>query len=154
MHARSWESTRDAFEWHEAKPSASLASRVLSQLPKRIHNSITVAHKGHHCIRMFYLTFRVLYLQFACSICSSHVLFSIPRAPFAARVLYLQFACSICSSRVLFSFCAFFCARVFFCCSRARQGNPRTLFLLARFCARDFVAADLYGLLETTWRLT
>ena len=40
MHARSWESTREAFEWHEAKPSASLASRVLSQLPKCIHNSI------------------------------------------------------------------------------------------------------------------
>ena len=34
-----WESTRKAFEWHEAKPSASLASRVLSQLPKCIHNS-------------------------------------------------------------------------------------------------------------------
>ena len=29
MHAGSWESTREAFEWHEAKPSASLASRVL-----------------------------------------------------------------------------------------------------------------------------
>ena len=101
MHAGSWESTRDAFEWHEAKPSASLASRVLSQLPKRIHNSITVAHKGHHCIRMLCLTFRVLYLQFACSICSSHVLFSIPRAPFAARVLYLQFACSVFFLRVL-----------------------------------------------------
>ena len=63
--------------------------------------SNTVAHKGHHCIRMLYLTFGVLYLQFACSICSSHVLFSIPRAPFAARVLYLQFACSIFFLRVL-----------------------------------------------------
>ena len=40
MHLGSWESTREAFEWHEAKPSASLASRVLSQLPKCIHNSI------------------------------------------------------------------------------------------------------------------
>ena len=40
MHAGSWESTREAFEWHEVKPSASLASRVLSQLPKCIHNSI------------------------------------------------------------------------------------------------------------------
>ena len=30
MHAGSWESTREAFEWHEAKPSVSLASRVLS----------------------------------------------------------------------------------------------------------------------------
>ena len=40
MHAGSWESTREAFEWHEAKPSASVASRVLSQLPKCIHNSI------------------------------------------------------------------------------------------------------------------
>ena len=54
----------------------------------------TVAHKGHHCIRMLYLTFRVFYLQFACSICSSHVLFSIPRAPFAARVFHFLFACS------------------------------------------------------------
>ena len=40
MHAGSWESTTEAFEWHEAKPSASLTSRVLSQLPKCIHNSI------------------------------------------------------------------------------------------------------------------
>ena len=40
MHAGSWESTREAFEWPEANPSASLASRVLSQLPKCIHNSI------------------------------------------------------------------------------------------------------------------
>ena len=40
MHAGSWESTREAFEWHEAKPGASLASRVLSQLPKCIQNSI------------------------------------------------------------------------------------------------------------------
>ena len=40
MHAGSWDSTREAFEWHEAKPSASLASRMLSQLPKCIHNSI------------------------------------------------------------------------------------------------------------------
>ena len=40
MHAGSWESTREAFEWHEAKPSACLASLVLFQLPKCIHNSI------------------------------------------------------------------------------------------------------------------
>ena len=40
MHAGSWESTREAFELHEAKTSASLACRVLSQLPKCIHNSI------------------------------------------------------------------------------------------------------------------
>ena len=40
MHAGSWESTREVFEWHEAKLSASLASRVLSQLPKCIHNLI------------------------------------------------------------------------------------------------------------------
>ena len=40
MHAGSWESASETFEWHEAKPSASLASRVLSQLPKCIHNSI------------------------------------------------------------------------------------------------------------------
>ena len=44
-HAGSWESTREAFEWHEAKPSASLASRVLSQLPKCIHNSIDAQPK-------------------------------------------------------------------------------------------------------------
>ena len=40
MHAGSWESTGEAFELPEAKPSAFLASRVLSQLPKCIHNSI------------------------------------------------------------------------------------------------------------------
>ena len=40
MHAGSWESAREVFEWHEAKLSASLASQVLSQLPKCIHNSI------------------------------------------------------------------------------------------------------------------
>ena len=39
-HAGSWESTREAFEWHEAKTSAFLASRVLSKLPKCIHNLI------------------------------------------------------------------------------------------------------------------
>ena len=39
-HVGSWESTREAFEWLEAKPNASLASRVLSQLLKCIHNSI------------------------------------------------------------------------------------------------------------------
>ena len=34
MHAGSWESSKckNLFEWHEAKPSASLASPVLSQL--------------------------------------------------------------------------------------------------------------------------
>ena len=47
MHAGSWESTREAFEWHEAKPSCSLASRVLSQLPKCIHNSIDVQLLEH-----------------------------------------------------------------------------------------------------------
>ena len=40
MPAGRWESTREAFEWHEAKPSAFLASRLLSQLPKCIHNLI------------------------------------------------------------------------------------------------------------------
>ena len=45
MHAGSWESTREVFEWHEAKLSASLASRVLSQLPKCIHNLIDVQLK-------------------------------------------------------------------------------------------------------------
>ena len=54
-----------------------------------------MGHRSHHCIRMRYLTFRVLNLQFACSICSSHVLFFIPRG-------YLQFACSIFFLRVLF----------------------------------------------------
>ena len=39
MHAGSWKSTREAFEWHEAKPSALLASGVFSQLPTCIHNS-------------------------------------------------------------------------------------------------------------------
>ena len=39
MHAGSWESTREAFEWHQAKLSTSLASRVLSLLLKCIHNS-------------------------------------------------------------------------------------------------------------------
>ena len=34
------EHEKKAFEWNEAKPSASLASQVLSQLPKCIHNSI------------------------------------------------------------------------------------------------------------------
>ena len=37
---RAWESMGEAFERHKVKPSASLASRVLSQLPKCIHNSI------------------------------------------------------------------------------------------------------------------
>ena len=40
MHAGSLESTREAFEWHEAKPSTSLACQVLSQLPRCIRNSI------------------------------------------------------------------------------------------------------------------
>ena len=45
--------TREAFVWHEVKPSASLASRVLSQLPKCIHNSIDAQLKKvlllEHC---------------------------------------------------------------------------------------------------------
>ena len=40
MHAGSLESTREMFESHEAKSSASLVSRVLSQLTKCIHKSI------------------------------------------------------------------------------------------------------------------
>ena len=40
MHLGSWKSTREVFEWHEAKPGASLASRVFSQISKCIHNSI------------------------------------------------------------------------------------------------------------------
>ena len=35
----------EAFEWREAKPSASLTSRMLSKLPKRILNSIDVQLK-------------------------------------------------------------------------------------------------------------
>ena len=46
MHAGSWESTREAFEWHEVKPSAFLASRVLSLLPMCIHNSINAQLKN------------------------------------------------------------------------------------------------------------
>ena len=42
MYAESWESTKEAFEWHEAKPGA---SRVLSQLTKCIHNSINAQLK-------------------------------------------------------------------------------------------------------------
>ena len=56
MHAGSWEDTREAFdhEWHEVNPNASLASRVLSQLPKCIHNSIDAQLKhgpflSEHC---------------------------------------------------------------------------------------------------------
>ena len=45
VHAESEESTREAFEWHEAKRSASLASQVPSQLHKCIHNSIDVQLK-------------------------------------------------------------------------------------------------------------
>ena len=33
-------STREAFEWHKAKLGASQAFRVLSKLPKCVHNSI------------------------------------------------------------------------------------------------------------------
>ena len=52
MHLGSWESTREAFAWHEAMPSA---SRVLSQLPKCIHNSIDTQLKHgpfllEHCL--------------------------------------------------------------------------------------------------------
>ena len=46
MHTGSWESTTEAFGWHKAKPSASLASRVLSQLPKCIHDSIDAELKN------------------------------------------------------------------------------------------------------------
>ena len=38
MHVGSWESAREAFEWHEAKSGVCLACRVLSQLPKYISN--------------------------------------------------------------------------------------------------------------------
>ena len=34
------------FEWHKAKPGASLASQVLSQLPKYIHNLIDAQQKA------------------------------------------------------------------------------------------------------------
>ena len=46
MHLGSWKSTRETFKWHEAKPNASLAFRVLSQLPKCIHNSIDAQLKA------------------------------------------------------------------------------------------------------------
>ena len=46
MHLGSWKSTRETFKWHEAKPNASLASRVLSQLPKCILNSIDAQLKA------------------------------------------------------------------------------------------------------------
>ena len=37
MNAGNWHSTRKAFEWHEAKSSASLAYRLLSKLPRQVH---------------------------------------------------------------------------------------------------------------------
>ena len=63
MHAGSWESTREAFEWHEEKPNASLASQVFSQLPKCIHNSIDAQLKHgpfllEHCHKL--IKYRIL----------------------------------------------------------------------------------------------
>ena len=65
MHAGSWESIREAFEWHEAKPSASLASRVLSKLPKCIHDSIDAQpnhgpfrSEHYHCHFVQYVFFK------------------------------------------------------------------------------------------------
>ena len=72
MHAGSWESTREAFEWHEAKPSASLASRVLSKLPKCIHNSIDAQLKHgpfllEHChLKRKLIKYRILLNHFEC----------------------------------------------------------------------------------------
>ena len=85
---------------------------------------------------MLYFQFRVHHLQFAssnfhsaCSICSSHALFSFSRALFAVRVLYFQFralhlqfvrsnfdsTCSIYSSHALFSLLrALFSVRVLY----------------------------------------
>ena len=85
---------------------------------------------------MLYFQFRVHHLQFAssnfhsaCSICSSHALFSFSRALFAVRVLYFQFralhlqfvrsnfdsTCFICSSHALFSLLrALFSVRVLY----------------------------------------
>ena len=66
MHAGSWKSTREAFEWNEAKPSASLAFRVLSQLPKCIHNSIDAQLKHgpflleHCCFKCKRINYRIL----------------------------------------------------------------------------------------------
>ena len=66
MHAGSWESTREAVEWHEAKPSASLASQVLSQLPKCINSSIDAQLKHgpfllEHChIKRKLIKYRIL----------------------------------------------------------------------------------------------
>ena len=41
---------REKFEWQGAKPNASLASRLLSQLPACIHNSIDALLKHGPCI--------------------------------------------------------------------------------------------------------
>ena len=49
---------REAFEWHEVKPSASLASGVLSQLPKCIHNSIN--ERMDHLFNLFILCVELL----------------------------------------------------------------------------------------------
>ena len=72
MHAGSWESTREAFEWLEVKPSAPLASRVLSQLAKCIHNSID-AQLNHgpflleHChFKRKLIMYRILLNDSAC----------------------------------------------------------------------------------------
>ena len=45
MHAGSWESTREAFEWQNVNSSVSLASRVLYQILKWTHNSLEVQVK-------------------------------------------------------------------------------------------------------------
>ena len=72
MYAGSWVSKREAFEWHKAKPSASLASRVLSQLPKYIHNLIDAQLKHgqfllEHCHFERKLTkYRIVLNHFEC----------------------------------------------------------------------------------------
>ena len=55
MHPESWESTREAFEQHEAKPTASLASRVLYQLPKCIYNTIDARYAWIISFRTFWV---------------------------------------------------------------------------------------------------
>ena len=37
MNVGNWHSTREAFEWHEAKSSASLAYRLFSKFPRQVH---------------------------------------------------------------------------------------------------------------------
>ena len=40
MHAGSWESTREAFEWHEVKPSALPTSQVHAHAIQKVHEKL------------------------------------------------------------------------------------------------------------------